>query len=66
MPDCTCPRIIVGRRVTETRTWGETCAEHGVGTTWFREHPVPYGYADVADWTREQFLAWLEGDEGDD
>ncbi len=65
MTDCACPRIIVGSQVTDTRTWSELCPVHGVGTAWFREHPVPYGYADVADWTREQFLEWLEGNDDD-
>jgi hypothetical protein len=62
---CTCPHIRVGSEVTESRTWGETCPEHGVGTEYFRAlNPKPFGYAELADWTREQWLEWLRQPEG--
>lgn len=57
--DCTCGYIMLGSERTKNRNWSDMCAVHGVGTDYFRAlKRKPFGYANEADTTREEYLEW--------
>jgi hypothetical protein len=64
MAECRCPHIRVGNEIWPQRSWDDACPLHGVGTEYFRSLPVmPYGYRDERTTTREEWLAFLDGEE---
>ncbi len=63
---CSCPHLLLGNQTLQSRNWVPGCAQHGVGTEFFRAiSPKPFGFAGEAETTREEWLDYVRQEQED-